>query len=291
MNSSLKFAVVGGDMRFLSLAKGLFDKGYDVTVSGFEKHNFEELKLKQGETFDIVRSADIIILPLAFSLDDVNINAPFSDKDIEIKALMKNISNTSLVLAGKVSNKLKKLADERNIKLIDYLEREEMAILNAVPTAEGAIELAMSEMPITLWGSKVLICGFGRIGKVLAKDLAALGAEVTVACRSHSDFAWIKVFGYKTARYRDLVNTAGEFDLIINTVPHLVIDEKILEAVKEGVLIIDLASKPGGIDFAAAGRLRRKVIWALSLPGKVAPLTAGRIIEKTILNIVEEEGF
>ncbi|MDP4153828.1 MAG: dipicolinate synthase subunit DpsA [Bacillota bacterium] len=291
MNNNTKFAVIGGDMRFISLAKGLAEKGFNVKIAGFETHVFDNEKLPSGDAYIIAKEADVIVLPLTFSNDNENINAPFSDQKIDIATLFKNISSSSIVLAGKVDDYLADLARERNIKLFDYLDREEMSILNAVPTCEGALELAISEMPITLWESEVLICGYGRVGKMLAKNFDALGARVTVAVRSHKDSAWIRAYGYAAAGYRGLEEICDKFDLIINTVPSLVLDEKLLRAVKDDVLIIDLASKPGGVDFTAAGRLRRKVIWALSLPGKVAPITAGRIIEETVVNIAEEEGF
>ena len=54
-------------------------------------------------------------------------------------------------------------------------------------------------------------------------------------------------------------------------------------------LILDLASKPGGVDWDAAQALGRRVVWALSLPGKTAPFTAGEIIAKTILHMLETD--
>ena len=45
---------------------------------------------------------------------------------------------------------------------------------------------------------------------------------------------------------------------------------------------------PTGVDFAAAQQSGLNVIWALSLPGKVAPRTAGNIIKDTILNMIHE---
>jgi len=80
------------------------------------------------------------------------------------------------------------------------------------------------------------------------------------------------------------------YDLIINTVPATVLGKERLEEVRKGSLVIDLASKPGGVDMQAAQQLGVKVVWALSLPGKVAPVTAGKAIAKTIYNILREQG-
>lgn len=51
-------------------------------------------------------------------------------------------------------------------------------IMNAVPTAEGAIQIAMEQTDVTLHGLPVLVIGHGRIGSLLARRLAALGAKV-----------------------------------------------------------------------------------------------------------------
>lgn len=148
----------------------------------------------------------------------------------------------------------------------------------------------MEETPITLHGSKILVLGFGRVGKILAGRLSGLGAEVYVEARKYSDIAWIKCNGYKPVYISELASYVGEMDLIFNTIPHLILDAPLLEKVDNDTLIIDLASKPGGIDFEKAKILGRKVIWALSLPGKVAPVTAAKYIKETVYNIIEELG-
>ncbi|MGN0177827.1 MAG: NAD(P)-dependent oxidoreductase, partial [Monoglobaceae bacterium] len=150
--------------------------------------------------------------------------------------------------------------------------------------------LAMANTPYTIHQSRCLVVGYGRIGKLLSEDLRALGADVTATARKHSDLAWIEARGFKACRTEKLADIAGGFDIIFNTVPHPVINFKVLSATRPEVLIIDLASKPGGVDFDTAKELGRRVIWALSLPGKAAPLTAGRIIKNTLMNILEELG-
>jgi dipicolinate synthase subunit A len=165
-----------------------------------------------------------------------------------------------------------------------------MAVLNAIPTAEGAIQIAMEELPITLNGSQVLILGYGRIGKVLSRMLAGIGAVVTVEARKYSDLAWIKANGQKSVYINDLKTVTGKMDLIVNTIPHKILDSDLLETLGKDCLVIDLASKPGGVDFEKAKALGIKVIWALSLPGKVAPVTAAGFIKQTVYNIMEELG-
>lgn len=163
-------------------------------------------------------------------------------------------------------------------------------IPNAVPTAEGAIEIAIAETPITIHGSKSLVLGYGKIGKILSKDLYALGAQTYVEARKYADLAMIEGHGYEPLPLDNLKDHIHEFDIIFNTIPALILDDEILTKVKKDALIIDLASKPGGIDFDAAKAYGLKVIWALSLPGKIAPVSSGAIIKDTIMNIIKELG-
>ncbi len=102
--------------------------------------------------------------------------------------------------------------------------------------------------------------------------------------------AWIEAFGYGVEHTGQLEGWLCGYDLVINTVPARILGEEALADLRPGCLVIDLASKPGGVDFEAAARLGVKVIWALSLPGKVAPITAGQSIKSTIYNILHELG-
>lgn len=162
---------------------------------------------------------------------------------------------------------------------------------NALPTGEGAIQLAMERMPITIHGCRALVIGFGRVGQVMAWQLSALGAKVSVAARRSGPLAMARVHGYGTEQIGHLVGWLGSYDLIINTVPAPVLGERELMDVRGDCLIIDLASAPGGVDLAAAARLSRQTVWALSLPGKVAPATAGGAIRDTIYQILSELGL
>jgi len=149
----------------------------------------------------------------------------------------------------------------------------------------------MSENDFTVFGSRCLVCGYGRLGKILASTLKRMGADVTVAARKCSDFAWIKTAHMKALHVRHLAEYVCEFDTVYNTVPAKLFTGQVLERVGRGTLIIDLASKPGGLDFEKARALEVKYRWALSLPGKTAPKSAAGIIYDTIINIIEEESL
>ena len=148
----------------------------------------------------------------------------------------------------------------------------------------------MEQLPITLHGARVLVVGFGRVGRAVAQRMAALGARVTVAARRYESLAWAQAIGYGAEQTGQLAGWLCGYDLVVNTVPALVLEEAELADLKPDCLVLDLASKPGGVDLEAAARLGRNVIWALSLPGKVAPTTAGAAIKNTIYNMLHELG-
>ena len=282
-----RVSVIGGDLRQLTLAELLTKDGYDVKVIGFGENSMSS-KYKTAKDINESSDSDIIILPMPVTLDYKNVNTPFDHTPINLSYLSNIIKNDALILGGRITNEIFELF--KNNKCIDYYKREELMIKNAVPTAEGAIEIALCETPITISESKCLVIGYGRIGKVLSKLLKSLGADVTVSARKYSDLAWIDVNGYKSVHNDNIKSVANKFDVIFNTAPALIIDEEILKTITPDCVVIDLASKPGGVDFEKARDLGLKVIWALSLPGKCAPLSSGKIIKETIINILHEQG-
>lgn len=279
----MNISVIGGDLRQLTLARLLKEEGENVKIAGFSKGPDNS----QPDSPDIWES-DILILPIPASHDGKTVNAPFSQYPIRL--IPENLKGKTLILGGNISEELKELFGNLGINYIDYLTREELLIKNAIPTAEGAIEIAFSEMPITLSSAKSLIVGFGRIGKILAKMLSGIGSDVTISARKCSDLAWISSLGYSALDNSVLESNIEKFDVIFNTAPALILNKEVLEKINPETLIIDLASKPGGVDFKTAGDLGLKVIWSLGLPGKVAPITSGKIIKDTVVNILNEMG-
>lgn len=279
--------VIGGDLRQVKLAELLTDDGHWVQTYAMERR--PDLKTLPGsDTLRGVEYAECVILPLPVTVDDGILNAPLSDQKIPVKTVLDALTPGQIVCAGRVSPELAKYAEQRGLILRDYFAREELEIKNAVPTVEGAIQIAMEELPTTIFGTRVLVIGFGRLGKLLAYRLKGLGARVTVSARKYEDLAWIEAYGYWSEHTEQLDGWLGGYQLVINTVPARVLDGARLRDLDEGTLVIDLASKPGGVDFEAAAEQGVKVIWALSLPGKVAPVSSGKIIRDTIYHMLQE---
>ena len=283
-------SVVGGDLRIIKVVEILIRDGYKVYTFGMELS--EELmdiqELEMCPTLDeAVKNAKIVLGPIPLTSDRKNLSMPFSNIKLPIEEFAKKIANKTLI-AGNYPEAMKKDLKDNNINFIDIAKREEFVVLNAIATAEGTIQIAMEETQRTIHGNKILVMGFGRIGKVLAKMLSGLGAEVYCEARRDDDLAWIKVYGYKPIHLMNLDNYLDQFDIIINTIPFQVLDDEKLALVRKDVVIIDLASNPGGVDIKAAKNRGLKLIWALSISGKVAPLTSAEYIVETLYHVLKE---
>lgn len=292
MKNELKFAVLGGDLRQLVTAKEFAADGYEVALFGFNEYqgDFGEVT-RCDDISSALGNADIIILPLPCSFDGIHLNAPFSKSEVKISRIFEIAGPEALFLGGKICPKIQDYAEKNSIDMIDYFKREELIVSNSIPSAEGAVAIALNELPITLFASHSLVLGFGRLGKILSKTLAALGSDVHVAARRTSDFAWMEAYGYTPHNIYKLTEEVRNADVIFNTVPQIILNEELLHEIPEKTLIVDLASRPGGVDMEAAKKLGIRVVWALSLPGKVAPVSAGHIIKTTVLHILEERGM
>ena len=166
------------------------------------------------------------------------------------------------------------------------MKKEELEILNTIAIAEGTIDLAIRNTDIILQGSHVLILGFGRIGKEVANKFNELSAEVTCAASKEADLAWIRAFGFESVKISELGEDLKKYDIIINTIPQMIIDKNEMQYMKDNVLLIDLASSPGGINTEDANEMNLKFVWALELPGKTAPVTSAKFIKETIYNSI-----
>ena len=284
-------AVVGGDLRQAHIANRLAEQGNRVYALLLENNATLRPELScPDDPAEVLPECDVVIFPLPLTTDEATVNAPFSQKRVFVKECFDCIRPGAAVFAGKVSPAMQELAAKKEMALADYLKREELAVKNAVITAEGAIAIAMEEMPTALFGSKCLITGHGRISRALMRVLNAMGAQVTVAARKYGDLAWIEAGGCHAIHIASLAEHVGRADLVFNTVPACVLGREILSKLRKDALIIDLASKPGGVEFDTARELGIKTVWALSLPGKCAPISAGDIILETIGNCLAEQG-
>ena len=279
-----RILIAGGDTRQLYCAERLA-REYDVRVLGFDREFFPEGSVLTDALPSEKGSFDCAVLPVPPLDDKGNIYTPCFRGEISADTVSELLAEEGCVFAGRADDKLRRAMQGRSI--CDYLLREELNLKNAVPTAEGAVQLALEELPVTLSGLDVLIVGLGRIGTALAEILKGFGARVTAAVRDTRGAAKSKLHGISSVPVKRI---DGRYGLVFNTVPALILNRDILSRFRRDTLFIDLASKPGGIVPEAASELGLRVVWALGLPGKTAPVTAGEIIAETVSAVLAERG-
>lgn len=274
----MNISIIGGDSRIVELTKLLAKDENDICLFGFGQCT-ELKKFKQASNLDeALQNKEIVITSIPLSKNGKSINTTFTEKTILVEDFFEKAKNKK-IFTGNITEEISKyIKPENNNEIIDILKFEELTVLNVIPTAEGAIQIAMEKSKITIHNSNCLVLGFGRIGKILSKMLLGLGAKVYCEARKQQDLAWIKAYGYNEIYLSDLNKRLNEFDFIFNTIPYVILDKNNLKLINKNCIIIDLASKPGGIDFEEANKLELQTEWALALPGKVAPRTSAKYI-------------
>lgn len=287
MKHQVSITVLGGDARQSAAADHLAQNGCAVRTWGLAQRPCRAAVC--DDAAEAVQGAEALLLPLPVSRDRLQLNGT----DLSLGALYEVLRRDMTVYCGRPDERFVREVRARGAIPVDYSADEVFMIRNALPTAEGALAIAMNALDRTLFASDALVIGYGRIGKLLADLLIRMGAHVTVAARKQTDLALAALHGAQTL----LIPTQGgesvfpaterDFHVLFNTVPVPLIGEQTLRTLSPETVLIDLASAPGGIDYDAAGRLGRKTVIALALPGKVAPVTAGEIIGDCVLSHME----
>ncbi|CQR47647.1 Dipicolinate synthase subunit A [Paraliobacillus sp. PM-2] len=282
-------AILGGDARYLDMIKKLSEnKQLTMELVGFEQLNQGFTGVKQTDFFSLeVEKLDVVILPIPGIDENGVIDAVFSNDKIHLsESWFSRLPEHCVVFTGITTPYLEAVKTKNNLNLIPLMNRDDVAIYNSIPTAEGAIMLAIQNTNFTIHQSTVLVLGFGRVGMSVANKFKALGAKVIVGARKTADMARINEMGMGYFHMDDLAAYTGQCDILINTIPVKVVTAPVLNPLKLNALIIDLASKPGGVDFDYAKQRGMKVIHALGLPGVVAPKTAGEILANIISQLI-----
>ncbi len=264
-----KILFLGGDERQKIAAQ--FLKGQN-----FSCDTFIDSPPKKVNPFDYCA----VVLPLPTTRDGIHLNTPLFGEKISLEKIIQQLHENQLLITGNYT--------PRHSFFIDINSDEEFSFLNAIPTAEGAVKIIIEATDFTIWKSKILIIGNGKIGKILSQRLSSFGAKITVSARKSFDFSHIEAFGFEHLDTNNLAGKLGEFDIIINTVPHPVINKEHIDECKEDCLFLELSSAPFGIDKEAVLSSEREFIYAPALPGKIAPKTAGIFLGKTIQKILKE---
>jgi dipicolinate synthase subunit A len=280
-------AVVGGDSRQIEVAKALTDLFKEVRIYGHPPTE-APAALIFGSSLDELVSARVILLPINGMSETGLVTGYKLDQTINFGSLIPSLAKGTLIVTGSMPLRWLQKSNSLQLKVLQYSNDDEIAILNSIPTAEGALQIAMEQLPITIHNSTVIVTGFGRVGMTVARVFKALGARTIVAARRPASLARAWEQGYERINLGSLAEIIGSTDIIINTVPVLILDATLIAKLPSRTLIIDLASPPYGTDFEAARRLNIKAVIAPGLPGKVAPKTAGFILSSIIPRLILE---
>lgn len=292
--SDLQAAVIGGDTRQVAVAEALANEFKTVKLYGHIAAETPTAVLNTASLLETLSEVRVVVLPISGMNVVGMVRGRKIGEEIDFGSCLNALSPGTLIVTGSLTSDWLQRCSELRLQIVQYAEDDEIAILNSIPTAEGALQIALEEMPITIHDSTVLVLGFGRVGMTVARTFKALGARVKVAARRNDVLAraWelgcdrIPLSTASTLGMETLNESIANIDLILNTIPALIMDSTLLAKISSRTLIIDLASPPGGTDFEAAKQFHIRAILAPGLPGKVAPQTAGAILVETIPRLI-----
>lgn len=285
----VRLAVIGGDDREIYLIPELQRQGAYIIGLGLEKSPLGH-SIEHASSFEeVMGKADALLFPM-FGTDERGlVKAKYSNSPIILNnEVLESIPLGVPLFIGWARPALKVAAQKMDIKVVEIANRDDVAILNSIPSAEGTIQMAMEATNITIHSSESYVIGFGRFGITLVNMLKGMGAKVTVVARKSADLARAVEMGVRAVGFIELENVINQAEIVFNTAPALVLNRNLLEKMSREAVIIDLASIPGGTDFEYAQMLGIKAQLAPGLPGIVAPKTAGRMLAKIYPPVILE---
>lgn len=279
--------MIGGDKRTEHLAALLLRDGHRLRSFALERAALSPEISRESCLQSCVYGADCVLLPLPAERGG-RLHAPLSAEELGMPALIEALWPGQLLIGGGLQEETVTAALRGGLRVADLLRQPALAVGNAALTAEGAIGRLIEHSERALWGGRALVLGWGRIGRILALRLSALGAQVTVAARSARDRAMAEALGCAAADYAGLDGILGDFDFIVNTVPARVLTEGMLCLIRPDALLLELASPPGGFDRTLAQNIGLHTLAAPGLPGETAPEAAALLLRQAVYAAIEE---
>lgn len=291
MLTGMQIAVIGGDARQLEIIRKLTELDARLSLIGFEQldHAFSGAVKEKIEEMDF-SAIDAIILPVAGTNLEGQVDTIFSNEKVVLTQEILAVTPSHCTIYSGITNPfLNELIKKTNRKHVQLFARDDVAIYNSIPTVEGTIMMAIQHTDFTIHSSNVAVLGLGRCGMSVARAFHALGAKVKVGARKSEHLARITEMGLTPFHLDALETEVKDTDILINTIPHLIVSAAVLSKMPVHTLIIDIASKPGGTDFRYAEKRGIKALLAPSLPGIVAPKTAGQILADVLAQLLQED--
>ena len=281
----MKIAVIGGDRRAALLAGLLQREGERLQSFALERAELPEGVERSEHLQGALYGADAVVLPLPVERGGW-LNAPYARLPCALPELQEALWPGQTVFGGLFPADFQRAAAGRFLPLVDWMRRPAFVWGNAALTAEGALGLLLTESEGSLAGSRALVSGFGRVGRLTAQKLAALGARVTVAARRAESRAQAGALGFEALDFDELQSA---YDYVVNTVPERVLGEGFLCCLPETALLLELASSPGGFDRNLAENLGLRCLAAPGLPGRSAPRAAAELMLREMRGAMKEE--
>jgi dipicolinate synthase subunit A len=289
----MKVLFLGGDKRQLEIINGLYQKGNEIHLVGFDNIDIQSSIIKKNTNNLKMIEYNVIILPVSGVKKDLSVESEFNDCKVTLPSdLLVNTRKDVIIFTGimtDVLGNMLKMADRHAVVLMDDNDIKKE---NSIPTVEGIIGDLVYNTEYTINGSNILILGYGNVGKLLVSKLQYLGANVTVGVITEEDFNSLKehnINGFYTNNADLMKSIIKNNDIIINTVPNILLSKEYLEVVGRKSYILDVASHPHGVDFDKANEMNIKNKLLLGIPSLVAPKTAGLILTKKINSILGGE--
>jgi dipicolinate synthase subunit A len=289
--TGLQVAFLGGDARHLEIIQKFIELDAIVVLIGFEQIDDQFSGVSTAKlTKETLEKVDVLILPVVGTDDHGNVESIFSSDVLVLNdEYMGSLPKHAKIYTGIAKPYLRKLCTNCGLDLIELFNRDDVAIYNSIPTAEGALMMAIQNTDITIHGSRCMVLGLGRTGLTLAGMLQRLGAQVKVGVQKPNQFARATEMSFQPFYTKKLCDEVVNIDIIFNTVPEVILTAHVITHIPHRTVIIDVASKPGGTDFRFAEKRGIKALLAPSLPGLVAPKTAGRILANTLCQLIQDE--
>ena len=288
MHTIKTVSVVGGDTRQIYTARQLEEYGFEVRLFGFEHFGGGPLFPPAAETLAQALRSDAAVLPLPCSKNGRTLNAPFAAAEIPLREIAALAAPDTVFFTGMAAENFTKALSAGGAAVCDYFRDEALTVKNALLTAEGVLGIILDKTPVTVWGMRVAVTGYGRVAYFICRALRSLGAEVTVYARNPAQQAKAQTAGLTTAGIGHLPEQAHQYDVIVNTVPAPVVTASAVENARKDCLLIETAGAPYGIDFDACKLYGKELVKAFSLPGRTAPRTAGILIAETVFGMIKE---
>lgn len=290
MLTGIQLAVIGGDARQLEIIRKLTELDARLSLIGFEQldHAFTGAVKEKLDEVDF-SNIDAIILPVAGTNLEGQVETIFSNEKVVLtEDILSKTPEHCTIYSGITNSYLNGIVNQSKRQLVQLFARDDVAIYNSIPTVEGTIMMAIQHTDFTIHGSNVTVLGLGRCGMSIARAFHALGARVKVGARKSEHLARITEMGLTPFQLDNTEKEVTNTDILINTIPLLIVTHSVIAKLPTHTLVIDIASKPGGTDFRYAEKRGIKALLAPSLPGIVAPKTAGQILADVLTQLLHE---